>query len=401
MDRGTEAHHIGICMSRRLRTTNVLVAEETSSATSAFGRAWRRNLVCTAVLAFAVQLSFSASATTTVEVVTSDQKDQGIGTIPEGLITLSQHPTLSPYAFVVDKTARTLQVWEVKSDLPEKIAEHPADIGKREGDKTRENDHRTPVGMYFLLERKSQPEIPFELYGNLAFTTDYPNVFDRRVAKGGSGIWLHAIPDSVPLTRGSRGCVVVRNTVIQDLQKFVRLGHTPIIIAEQVRLLTATQYRDQRNKFLGHFESWRKAWESQDIDTYMSFYDSSFRNADMNFRQWYAHKNRLKKLYQFIRVSLSEPIILRNRDQVVIRTVQRYESDLHQDVGIKTIHAQFSPETGFKIVREDWQPLKEDILARSPGADSRRPAAPESQPPQASTHRLEPDNSQTNRSRPN
>ncbi|NBW99778.1 hypothetical protein EBR03_09440, partial [bacterium] len=121
---------------------------------------------------------------------------------PSGLISLSQDPALSTTAIVVDKATRTLKVYEVNGSQPKKVVEHPTDIGKKSGDKQRENDHRTPVGIYFLLERKTQPEIPFDLYGNLAFTTDYPNIFDRRLDKTGSGIWLHAVPDSVPLTRG-------------------------------------------------------------------------------------------------------------------------------------------------------------------------------------------------------
>jgi murein L,D-transpeptidase YafK len=274
---------------------------------------------------------------------------------PDNLIALSSDPHFSSYAFVVDKSARLLKVYKITGEVITLVEEHPTDIGKMTGDKEKANDHKTPVGIYFLMERKTQPEIPFSEYGSLAFTTDYPNIFDKRIAKGGSGIWLHAVPDSVPLTRGSRGCVVVRNDVIQRLAGFIQLGQTPLLIAEKITYLNQKDYLSQKNKYLEQFEKWRTAWEKNDVDTYIQFYDPTFKNNEMNYRQWYRHKKKLKDLYKYIKVSLFPPVVLRNRNQVVIRTAQRYESDLHQDFGEKTIHASFADDTGFKIIREDWK----------------------------------------------
>jgi len=282
---------------------------------------------------------------------------------PDGIIALSADTRFSKYAFVVDKTARKLQVYKNDGELLALVEEYPTDIGKNSGDKQKQNDHRTPVGIYFLTDKKTQPEIPFQEYGSLAFTTDYPNIFDKRFAKTGSGIWLHAVPDSVPLTRGSRGCVVVRNDVIKHLSEYIQLGQTPMIIAEKINLLSKEDYLKQKKDYLDQFEKWRAAWEQSDVDTYIKFYDETFRNNEMNYKQWYRHKSKLKKLYKYIKVSLLPPTILRNKEQVVIRTAQKYESDLHQDFGEKTIHAGYSGETGFKIIREDWRPLEASHLS--------------------------------------
>lgn len=284
---------------------------------------------------------------------------------PAGLISLSSEQRFSPYTFVVDKSKRTLTVYEWQNALPQAVAEYPADIGKKAGDKTKENDHRTPVGIYFLQREMTQPEIPFDLYGSLAFSMDYPNIFDKRDAKTGYGIWLHAVPDSVPLTRGSRGCVVVRNDVIKGLKKLVKLQQTPILIFDSVNYLSKEEYQQQKQLFLAEFENWRRAWESQDVETYIKYYADTFRNDEMNYQQWYRHKKRLKSLYSYIKVQLAEPIILRNKDQVVIRTIQRYESNLHKDYGEKTIHAKYSPENGFQIIREAWRPLQDPLAAKS------------------------------------
>lgn len=292
---------------------------------------------------------------------------------PSGLIALSRDEGFSSYSFVVDKTKRTLSVYETIGDEIKLIEEYPTDIGKQLGDKTRQNDHKTPVGIYFLESELTQPAIPFETYGNLAFTTDYPNIFDKRDQKTGYGIWLHAVPDSVPLTRGSRGCVVVRNDVIKQLKSYVRIGQTPILIYDEVQYLNPADYKTQKTKFLTDFENWRVAWEQQDVDTYIKYYDDTFKNDQMNYKQWYKHKKKLKDLYSYIKVQLSSPLILKNKDQVVIRTVQRYESNLHRDYGVKTIHARWSPEVGFKIIREDWKPLL-DPVATAPEKTAREAA---------------------------
>ena len=289
---------------------------------------------------------------------------------PAGLIALSNEPQFASYSFVVDKTKRTLFVYEWKDNDLNVVAQYPADIGKKMGAKTKANDSRTPVGIYFLERTKTQPEIPFALYGNMAFTTDYPNIFDQREAKTGSGIWLHAVPDSVPLTRGSRGCVVVRNDVIKSLKKYVKLEQTPILIFDEVTYLNPESYQTQRQKFLQDFENWRSAWEKQDVDTYIKYYDPTFKNSEMNYKQWYRHKKKLKSLYSYIKVVLSPPLILQNKDQVVIRTIQKYDSNLHHDYGEKTVHARLSPSNGFQIIREDWRPLSDPLATDKLPGDS-------------------------------
>lgn len=277
--------------------------------------------------------------------------------IPSGLISVSEEMYSNSPLFVVDKTKRTLRVYGWKNGVPQLEAEHAADIGKRAGDKEKENDHRTPVGIYFLEKKLTPPEIPFDLYGSKAFTTDYPNIFDRRLQKSGSGIWLHAIPDTVPLTRGSRGCVVVRDQVIHSLSERILLGQTPLLIFDEVRYITQSEFEAEKSKFLTQFEQWRKAWETSDVPTYMQYYDPTFKAGKMDYEKWANHKSKLKELYKFIKVELSTPTILRNKNQVVIRTLQRYKSDKHEDFGEKTIHASYSPDVGFRIIREDWKPL--------------------------------------------
>lgn len=297
--------------------------------------------------------------------------------LPAPLLQISETDAFSRYVLLVDKHQRKLSVFERFGEKIRKVQEYPADIGKNDGNKTKRDDHKTPEGIYFLERRLSQPSIPFNLYGDLAFTTNYPNLFDQRENKTGSGIWLHAIPDSVPLTRGSRGCVVVRNGVIKKLDEIIKLRETPILIFDNVDYLSKEDHEKHRIELNNFVEGWRKAWEQNDIEKYMSFYAADFKAPGYNFQSWKNHKTNLKSAYQYTKIHLSQPYIVQHNNQLLVKTLQRYESDKHIDYGVKTIYALKSGDS-YKIIREEWAPFNEKevsaAIARQTAMSSRTPA---------------------------
>lgn len=284
---------------------------------------------------------------------------------PADLLSISETDAFSKFVFVVDKSLRTLSLFERDGTQIKKIKEWTTDIGKNDGNKTRENDHKTPEGIYFLEKKLTQPEIPFSLYGELAFTTNYPNFFDKLEGKTGHGIWLHAVPDSVPLTRGSRGCVVVRNEVIRELQEYIKLGETPILIFDQIEYITAEEHNRRRLEIAHYLEEWRQSWESMNIEKYMEYYDVSFKAPGFNYKGWQKHKENLKKNYEYIKVQIFQPYILVNNNQLIVKALQKYESNKHTDYGIKTIYA--TKKNGhYKIVREEWIPASDRLASNNP-----------------------------------
>lgn len=260
----------------------------------------------------------------------------------------------SPYAFVVDKQARTLNIWQQTDKGLKRVAQFPADMGKSAGEKKARGDYKTPEGIYFLLERREGNGLDFNLYGKRAFTTDYPNFFDRAEGKTGGGIWLHAVPDTVPLTRGSRGCVVVRNDVILDISQYVKLGRTPILIQDHIDTVSAKQLSQTTTEISQWLESWRSSWETKSIDSYIEHYGSEFRSMHMNKEQWRKYKNRLAQTYKSIAVRLSKPTIFFDRNRAVVRFIQEYTSDLHSDIGEKVLYLKKIAAGGYRIVGETW-----------------------------------------------
>lgn len=288
----------------------------------------------------------------------------GTDLFPASLLQISETETFSKYAFLVDKEKRILAVFERDGENIKKVLEYPADIGKNDGPKMRRNDKKTPEGIYFLGEKLTQPEIPFNLYGHLAFTTNYPNYFDKMENKTGDGIWLHAVPDTIPLNRGSRGCVVVRNEVIKKLSDFVKLKETPILIFDKVEYISKKDHEKERKNFSEFIEKWRSAWEAQDMDQYLSFYSDNFKAPGFDKQGWRKHKERLKKRYEFVKIGLSQPYIVQHNNQLLIKTLQRYESNQHVDYGVKTIYA-LKEKDSYKIVREEWEPYNSNVVTKA------------------------------------
>lgn len=285
-----------------------------------------------------------------------------ISTYPKQILNLSSDARIATNALLADKAKRQLSIIDAESLLRGAPKEqYKIDIGKKSGDKRKRDDKRTPEGIYKLLERKAPPEIPFETYGSVAFTTNYPNFFDKYQNKTGSGIWLHSVPDKVPLTRGSRGCVVLRNDDIKKVEPAILLNRTFLVIDNQIQWVSEEEHLEAKEYALNWFNQWRTQWQTQDLENYITNYSDAFSAPPFNKKSWLAHKQKLKDRYSYVKVSVSDPNIFQLKNQYVLQFVQDYESDGHRDIGIKTLYV-LREGNQLKIQREEWAPLAEASL---------------------------------------
>lgn len=269
------------------------------------------------------------------------------------ILQLSDDSAIKANIFFADKTERQLYIFEPTGKVKES---YEIDIGKNDGNKTKQDDKKTPEGIYLLESKKTQPEIPFDLYGSLAITTSYPNVFDKFEKKTGNGIWLHAVPDKIPLTRGSRGCVVVRNENIKKIADVVELNKSYLMINDKARWVSSEEHDSAKNRITNWLEQWRSQWESQDLESYFKHYSKDFSAPQFNLNSWKTHKQNLKKLYKDIKITFGSPHIFHQKNQYLIKFRQNYKSDQHGDEGIKTLF--IIEENGqLKILREEWAAL--------------------------------------------
>lgn len=285
--------------------------------------------------------------------------------IPDGLILPGKGSAYSQYTFVADKFRRTLTIWKFDGNTVQFVVAYPIDMGKKEGDKFLSGDLKTPEGIYFFQERLSGSELNFQEYGQMALTMDYPNYFDKRERKTGHGIWLHAVPDTKTLYRGSRGCLVVRNEVIPKLNKFVTLKKTPILVFNKVNYISRQELQSSRQKITQLIENWRKSWTDQNIEAYIEFYGENFKSLGMNKRRWKRYKQSLNEKYNTISVAVNMPIIYKHNDELVVRFLQDYQSDTLSDFGEKSLYLKRNSTTeDFKIYGEEWQPTEHNLLAQ-------------------------------------
>lgn len=301
-----------------------------------------------------------ASAQLQAAELAAASKSETDSSIPAGLLALGSGDYFSPYAFVVDKHERRMTLWHQKDGQITRVATYPIDFGRSDGKKQRSGDFKTPEGIYFLMDQLEGPQLDFNQYGKRAFTTNYPNLFDLREGKTGNGIWLHAIPDKVPLTRGSRGCVVVRNEVILELSKYVKLRQTPIVIYGEVARHSLQDRERELQQNVLSLEKWRAAWESKKIDDYMEFYSDNFESLGYKKSKWRRYKDALNKTYDSIQVKFSQPVIYRHNDQMVTRFLQAYSSDKKADYGEKTLYWRLENGT-WRIVSEQWSEVRSPL----------------------------------------
>ena len=143
------------------------------------------------------------------------------------------------YFLAADKSRKLLFQVETAVDTPTITRQFDCIHGRREGDKQKEGDLRTPEGVYFITHKITQ-KLDFMEYGPHAFNLNYPNPADRLRGKTGSGIWLHS--KGQPITGlTTRGCMAIDQYELTDLLPVLAPG-TPVLIAEH---LEGSPFRQQ------------------------------------------------------------------------------------------------------------------------------------------------------------
>jgi len=133
-----------------------------------------------------------------------------------------------------------------------------AGIGRSGFGKRSAGDLRTPVGVYRVTGWMADEQLP-TLYGAGALPLSYPNSWDRSLGRTGSGIWLHGVPTDTYVRgpRSSEGCVTFSNNDLLSLRAQLRVGSTPVILAEQLDWVPAAQLDAEREPLLTAIEDWR------------------------------------------------------------------------------------------------------------------------------------------------
>lgn len=191
---------------------------------------------------------------------------------------------------ICDKSKSTLTLYRQDSNNTYQLKKnYNAFTGKVQGDKLKEGDLITPIGIYNLTEKISKLD---SFYGPMAFVTSYPNVYDKYKGKNGSGIWIHGLPSEQDRDEFTKGCIAIDNKSIECLDRNIDISKTLLIInADHIKQNIS---KETLSTLLADLFAWRYSWIYNDIEEYLKFYDSEFIRFDgMDFERFENYKRRI------------------------------------------------------------------------------------------------------------
>lgn len=224
-------------------------------------------------------------------------------------------------------------------------------VGKKSGDKEREGDLKTPIGVYKLIQKLDKVD---SFYGPLAFVTSYPNTYDKIRGKNGSGIWVHGLPLNQERDDYTKGCIAVNNNSLKHIE-------------DQINVKDALVYIDQGSypevkketliTILSQLYSWRKAWKENDTETYLSFYDLSFkRNDGLRLKKFKQYKKRIFAKDEYKQILFTKINILPyptpdHNNTYLVSFHENYQSFSYKFSGNKELYIHLNDDS-FSILAE-------------------------------------------------
>jgi murein L,D-transpeptidase YafK len=234
-------------------------------------------------------------------------------------------------AVVVDTSKSRLYLYKNENGEPRYVADYYITSGKNGAEKLKEGDHRTPIGVYFVVDNLPKATLS-DFYGEGAYPINYPNEWDKRLGKNGHGIWLHGVPSNTYSRppRASNGCVVLANEDLKIVEKFLQVGQTPVIISNDVAWIDRKAWKIQRDAIDRDIDAWRRDWESLDTERYLSHYAPQFSNGEQSRAAWAAQKRAVNSSKTAVKVKLSNISVFRypgKENMAVVTFVQDYRSN--------------------------------------------------------------------------
>ncbi len=249
--------------------------------------------------------------------------------IPEPVWQLDES---QPYIFVVDADKSRLFVYRNDNGSLQYNADFYVTIGKNGGEKKYAGDKRTPLGVYYTAPKLTQKLA--DMYGDAAYPLSYPNEWDTRQGKTGSGIWLHGTPHDTYSRppQSSDGCVVLGNQDLNTLSPILQHGSVPVIIGKNMEWLKSNQGSKDKQMLLDEIENWRRDWQSQDTDIYLSHYSNSFSNGSLDFNHWAEEKRRIQASKPRVDIKISNLSVLRYPNSPAPMVVVTFDQSFRSSV---------------------------------------------------------------------
>lgn len=267
---------------------------------------------------------------------------------------IAPHSSIPPRLIAVDKNKQQLFVFDKGQGL-DVSQSFICTTGQRPGDKQVQGDLKTPEGVYFVVQHLASG-LDYTMYGNEAYTLNYPNPVDRLRRKTGYGIWIHGRGETIsPLI--TQGCVALNNNDLAAIGDLLTPG-TPVALTSALNQGKALPPQDAAavKKLEKRVEAWAKAWEQRST-TMFDFYDKqAYSIANEPFEKFQAQKSRLFKQLPWIKTSVRNVQVLQGPGYWVTWFYQEYEAPNLSTQGVRRLYWLQNDKGQFDIVGMEWAP---------------------------------------------
>ncbi len=256
------------------------------------------------------------------------------------------------YILACDKNETSLKLYtKNKSNVFDLNESFSAFVGEKNGDKQKEGDLKTPIGVYKLIQKLDNVD---SFYGPLAFVTSYPNTYDRVQGKNGSGIWVHGLPLDRDRNGYTRGCIAINNSNLRHLEEKIEVDEALVYIDQEAYPKVK---KEELVTLLSQLYTWRQAWKENDIENYLNFYDPSFkRNDGLSIKKFKKYKERVfskneSKQILFTNINILPYPMAHKKDIFLISFSEQYNSRSYQFNGEKELYVHLDNQN-FTILTE-------------------------------------------------
>jgi len=273
--------------------------------------------------------------------------------------TLSSHTYGPERIIAVDKASQMLIMLERKSPLRE-VRRFPCTTGQSVGDKLVEGDLRTPEGVYFVGPRISR-KLDWDLYGDLAYSLNYPNPIDRINGKTGGGIWIHGRGKTF-VPRDTRGCVALKVPDMRDVADGIAYG-TPVVIASDLEWTQEPGESEITAMALSkELDTWAANWQNRD-EAFFNHYDPALMTVSegRSFDGFVANKKNIFAAKPWIHVMVDNVHAVPGPDYWVTWFDQYYRTPGKVSTTGKRFYWKKDEAGQWRIVGREYVPASESL----------------------------------------
>lgn len=290
----------------------------------------------------------------------------GVMRVPRNLLGLALWVSFSPLnaapggarneevlLLVVDKSKlqATLKTWPENPQDAKDLLNFRVAIGKKEGDKLRQGDNKTPEGIYMAQKILDGRNLPSR-YGPKAIPINFPNPVDRLRGKTGYGIWLHGVEKDqrIEESKVTEGCVAFYNADIEILTRWLDPKQSMVMITHDASLINkpedSARIREKTN-------AWLSSWQKRELELYMDYYHRDFVYKGKNWDRYRDYKDRVFNSYQNMSVTLESLRVFVHDQYALAMMNQDFNGDdRYISSGRKLLYWQKLASGEWKIIRE-------------------------------------------------